>query len=546
MRTGGQVLIDMLRINGVEAIFGVPGESYLAALDALHDCSNTLKYYTTRQEGGAAFMAAAYSDATGKPGVCFVTRGPGVTNASIGVHTAQQGSTPLILLVGQIPLTHRDKEAFQEVDYRRYLGHMVKWVAEIDDPARIPEYVNRAFRTALSGRPGPVALALPEDMLAEFTDTADLPQVKLTPTAPTHADLEQVAELLAKAERPLLLLGGTCWTKEGQAAVIRFAEDHGLPVAVGFRRQGLFPHDHPNYIGNLGFGGNPMPNAYAKTADLVIALGARLNDGTTLKFSLINSPQPNCELIHILPGAEDLGRLYQADLPILADPNEAAKSLALLQVAKRHSAADARSEYEAMRNLPVQRGPVDMAEVMRVINSTLPPETTMTTGAGNAADWPNIHYAYRQFLGALAPISGAMGMGVPAAVAAKVARPFAPAVYIAGDGDFLMNGQELATAVQYGLDPVFIIVDNGMYGTIRGNQERKHPGRVSGTTLKNPDFAVVAQGYGAHGERVETTAEFAPALERALTSGKASVIHILVGSESLGPNQTLADLAEAS
>ncbi len=546
MRTGGQVLIDMLRVNGVEAIFGVPGESYLAALDALHDCSNTLKYYTTRQEGGAAFMAAAYSDATGKPGVCFVTRGPGVTNASIGVHTAQQGSTPLILLIGQIPRAHRDKEAFQEVDYRRYLGHMVKWVAEIDDPARIPEYVNRAFRTALSGRPGPVALALPEDMLAELTDTADLPQVKLTPTAPAHADLEQVAELLAKAERPLLLLGGTCWTKEGQAAAIRFAEDHGLPVAVGFRRQGLFPHDHPNFIGNLGFGGNPMPNAYAKTADLVIALGARLNDGTTLKFSLINSPQPNCELIQILPGAEDLGRLYQADLPILADPNEAAKSLALLPVAKRHSAADARSEYETMRNLPVQRGPVDMAEVMRVINSTLPPETTMTTGAGNAADWPNIHYDYRQFLGALAPISGAMGMGVPAAVAAKVARPYAPAVYFAGDGDFLMNGQELATAVQYGLDPVFIIVDNGMYGTIRGNQERKHPGRVSGTTLKNPDFAVVAQGYGAHGERVETTAEFAPALERALTSGKASVIHILVGPESLGPNQTLADLAEAS
>ncbi len=546
MRTGGQVLIDMLRVNGVEAIFGVPGESYLAALDALHDCSNTLKYYTTRQEGGAAFMAAAYSDATGKPGVCFVTRGPGVTNASIGVHTAQQGSTPLILLIGQIPRTHRDKEAFQEVDYRRFLGHMVKWVAEIDDPARIPEYVNRAFRTALSGRPGPVALALPEDMLAELTDAADLPKVKLTPPAPTPADLEQVSALLAEAERPLLLLGGTCWTEEGHAAAIRFVEDHGLPVAVGFRRQGLFPHDHPNFIGNLGFGGNPMPNEYATSADQVIALGARLNDGTTLKFSLIQSPQPDCKLVHILPGPEDLGRLYQADLPILADPNEAAKSLALLPVAKRHSPARARADYQAMRALPVQRGPVDMAEVMCVLNSTLPRETTMTTGAGNAADWPNIHFDYRQFLGALAPISGAMGMGVPAAVAAKVARPYAPAVYVAGDGDFLMNGQELATAIQYGLDPIFIIVDNGMYGTIRTNQERKHPGRISGTSLTNPDFAVVAQGYGAHGERVETTADFAPALERAMASGKAAVIHILVGPDSLGPNLTLTDLAEAS
>ena len=546
MRTGGQVLIDMLRVNGVEAIFGVPGESYLAALDALHDCSNTLKYYTTRQEGGAAFMAAAYSDATGKPGICFVTRGPGVTNASIGVHTAQQGSTPLILLIGQIPRAHRDREAFQEVDYRRYLGHLVKWVAEVDDPARIPEYVNRAFRTALSGRPGPVALALPEDMLAELTEITDLSQVKLTPPAPTSGDLEQVAALLAEAERPLLLLGGTCWGDEGHTAAIRFAEDHGLPVAVGFRRQGLFPHDHPNFIGNLGFGGNPMPNDYAKTADLVIALGARLNDGTTLKFSLIQSPQPNCKLIHILPGAEDLGRLYQADLPILADPNEAAKSLALLPVTKRHSAKEGRADYETMRALPAQRGPVDMAEVMRVLNTTLPSETTMTTGAGNAADWPNIHYDYRQFLGALAPISGAMGMGVPAAVAAKVARPLAPAVCIAGDGDFLMNGQELATAIQYGFDPVFIVVDNGMYGTIRGNQECKHPGRVSGTSLTNPDFAVVAQGYGAHGERVETTADFAPALERAMKSGKASVIHILAGPESLGPNLTLSDLSETT
>ena len=546
MRTGGQVLIDMLRVNEVDTIFGVPGESYLAALDALHDCSNTLKYYTTRQEGGAAFMAAAYSDATGRPGVCFVTRGPGVANASIGVHTAQQGSTPLILLIGQIPRAHRDREAFQEIDYRRYLGHLVKWVAEVDDPARLPEYLNRAIRTAMSGRPGPVALALPEDMLAQMTDTPDLSPVKLTPVAPAKSELDQISQMLSAAERPLLLLGGTCWSKDGHGAAIAFAQAHGIPVAVAFRRQGLFPHDHPNFIGNMGFGGNPMPNEYAKSADLIIALGARLNDGTTLKFSLITSPEPQCKLVHILPGPEDLGRLYQAELPVQADPNEAAKALALLPVGKRHDCSAPRAKYEAMRALPPQRGPVDMAEIMRILNHDMPRDTTMTTGAGNAADWPNIYYDYRQFLGALAPISGAMGMGVPAAVAAKIARPHAPAVYIGGDGDFLMNGQELATAIQYGLDPIFIIIDNGMYGTIRANQERAHPDRVSGTSLTNPDFAIVARGYGAHGERVETTKEFAPALERARASGKAAVIHILVGPDSLGPNLTLDDLNGSS
>lgn len=543
MRTGGQILIDALRINGADTIYGVPGESYLAALDALHDAGNHMRYVTARQEGGAAFMAAAHSDATGKPGICFVTRGPGVANASIAVHTAQQGSTPLILLIGQIPTGHRDREAFQEVDYRRFLGHLVKWVAEVDDPARIPEYINRAYRVATSGRPGPVALALPEDMLFAMADTADLPPATATPARPAARDIDAVGDLLGSAERPLLLLGGTCWTRDGQDAVIRFSETHDLPVAVGFRRQGLFPHDHGNFIGNLGFGGQPMPNDYARKADLVLALGARLNDGTTLKFSLIRSPVPDCKLVHILPGAEELGRLYQPDLAILADPNEAAIALSGLAAVRKHgeARAAARAAYETMRSLPAQAGPVDMAEIMRVLNGRLPRETSVTTGAGNAADWPNIHYDYRQFLGALAPISGAMGMGVPAAVAAKIARPDAPAVYIGGDGDFLMNGQELATAVHYGLDPVFIVVDNGKYGTIRGNQERRYPGRVSGTDLGNPDFAAIARGYGAHGERVEHTEDFAPALERALASGTASLIHILVGPDHLGPNHTLSD-----
>ena len=541
-RTGGQILVDALRVNGVGVVFGVPGESYLAALDAFYDRSDSIDFITTRHEGGASFMAAAYSDATGKPGICFVTRGPGASNAAVGVHTAQQGSTPLILLIGQVPSAHRDREAFQEIDYRRYLGHLVKWVAEIEDAVRIPEYVNRAFRIATSGRPGPVVLALPENVLASEVDTPDLSAAEISTIRPANEDLKIISDFLGESERPLLLLGGTCWTEAGHAAVIRFAENHGIPVSVGFRRQGLFPHTHPQFIGNLGFGGQPMPNEYARSADLIVALGARLNDGTTLKFSLIKAPCPNCKLVHILPDAEELGRLYQSSLNVVADPNSAAIALSEVKAKKRHSAAGARAEYLKMRALPVQSGPVDMAEVMNVINSRLPPETTVTTGAGNAADWPNIYYEYRQFLGALAPISGAMGMGVPAAIAAKIARPKAPAVYIGGDGDFLMNGQELATAVQYDLDPLFIIVDNGMYGTIRANQELAYPDRVVGTELTSPDFAAIAKGFRAHGERVESTEQFRPALERALESGKAAVIHIVVGPDHLGPNLTVPDL----
>ena len=542
IRTGGQILIDALQTNGVEVVFGVPGESYLAALDAIYDRSDSVKYITARQEGGAAFMAVAYSDATGGPGICFVTRGPGASNAAIGLHTAQQGSTPLILLVGQIPSSHRDREAFQEIDYRRYFGHLVKWVAEVEDATRLPEYVNRAFRVAMSGRPGPVVLALPENMLASQVEAPDLPAADISTIQPSNADLERISGLLSESERPLLLLGGTCWTEAGHSAVIRFAENHGLPVSVGFRRQGLFPHTHPQFIGNLGFGGQPMPNEYARSADLVIALGARLNDGTTLKFSLIEAPVPHCRLVHILPDPEELGRLYQSNINVVADPNSAAIALAKLPVIKRHSSDGARADYLDMRKLPAQPGPVDMAHVMKVLNARLPPETTMTTGAGNAADWPNIHYDYRQFLGALAPISGAMGMGVPSAVAAKIARPDTPAVYIGGDGDFLMNGQELATAVQYDLDPLFIIIDNGMYGTIRANQELAYPGREVGTGLINPDFAVIAKGFGAYGERVESTEQFEPALERALSSKKAAVVHIVVGPDHLGPNLTVPNL----
>lgn len=541
MRSGGQVLIDQLAINDVDVIFGVPGESYLAALDALHGRGNAIRYITMRQEGGAAFAAAAWSDLTGRPGLCFVTRGPGAANASIAVHTAAQGSTPLILLVGQIRTSHRDREAFQEVDYRRVFGSIAKWVAEIDHADRIPEYIHRAFRTAMSGRPGPVVLALPEDMLFSETDTTDLRKATRPKIGPEQGDVDALASFLSDAERPLLLLGGTCWAEDGHQAAIDFAETHRLPVAVAFRRQGLFPHDHPNFIGTVGFGGVPEPNGYAGEADLLIALGARLNDPTTLKFTVPKAPRINGKLVHIHPESGEIGRLYIPDLGVVADPNSAAMALARIPVARAHAGAleGARRRYVYARALSTQSGPVDMAAVMAVLNDRLPPETNVTTGAGNASDWPNIYYRYRQFLGAAAPISGAMGMGVPAAIAAKIARPEAPAVYIGGDGDFLMNGQELATAIQYGLDPIFIILDNEHYGTIRGNQEDRYPGRPYGTALRNPDFSVVAEGYGAAGFRIERTEDFAPALDGALSAGRASVIHVCLGPDHLGPNQTL-------
>jgi acetolactate synthase I/II/III large subunit len=524
LRNGGQILISALLQNGCKAVFGVPGESYLTALDALWQHANAIRYITCRHEGGACFMAMAYADATGDVGICFVTRGPGAMNAAIGLHAAYQGSTPLILLVGQIPTAHRDREAFQELDYPRVFGPMSKWVAEIDRPSRIPEYVNRAWRTAISGRPGPVVLVLPEDMLKAESDTPDLKPAVATPVAPLASDMAAIETMLARSKRPLLLLGGANWTQAGHDAIIQASETLGLPVAVGFRRQGLFPNDHPNYIGNLGFGGAPMPNDYCREADLILAVGTRLGDGTTLKFSLIPAPTPHCRLVHVHPGAEELGRLFQADLPVQADPNVFAIALAgaaaLGGNLKRGAiCASARQRYLAMLDLAVQPGPVDMGAVMRFLSQRLPADAFMTTGAGNASDWPNIHFRYRRFRGGLAPVCGAMGFGVPAAVAAKIVDQDAPAIYVGGDGDFLMNGQEFATAIQYGLDPIFIIVDNRSYGTIRMHQERAFPGRNSGTDLTNPDFATVAIGYGGHGETVEATDEFAPAFERALASG---------------------------
>jgi len=545
LRTGGQILIDGLRANGCDTIFGVPGESYLASLNALYDAGNAVRYVTCRQEGGACFMAMAHGDATGEVGVCFVTRGPGATNASIGVHSAFQGSTPMIVLVGQIPSANRHREAFQELDYRLMFGGMAKWVAEIDDPARIPEFVNRAYRTARSGRPGPVVLVLPEDMLHATSDVADFTAAKMSPVSPSPADIDSVQAILADARRPLVLLGGTNWNRTGHEAIVKFCEAHDLPVAVGFRRHGLFPNDHRNYIGNIGFGGEQMPNRYLDDADLLIAIGSRLGGGTTMGFSLI-APNPSCTLIHVHSGAEELGRLYQGDLLIEADSNAFALAVAALPPVKPAPWAavreKARAEFETTMDLPPQQGPVDMGVVMRFLNQRLPRDTFMTAGAGNAADWPNKYYTYREFRSGLAPVSGAMGFGVPAVVAAKIADRDRMAIYISGDGDFLMNGQELVTAVQYGLDPICIVIDNSMYGTIRMCQQSAYPGRALGTTLFSPDFAMLARSYGGHGETVERTEDFVPAFERLVASGKAGVIHVKVGPDHLGPNLTISDL----
>ncbi|MGO4909980.1 thiamine pyrophosphate-dependent enzyme [Pseudorhodobacter sp. W20_MBD10_FR17] len=545
-RSGGRILVDALVQNGCSKIFGVPGESYLEALDAMEDHANTMSYISCRHEGGACFMATAHADLTGELGVCFVTRGPGATNASIGVHTAFQGSTPLLLLVGQIARTHRDKEAFQEMDYRRVFGQMAKWVCEIDDAARLPELVNRAIRVAKSGRPGPVVLVLPEDMLRDMSTVADLPPAQMTPVSPSLPEMAKIHAILSKAERPLILLGGSGWSEAGYNTMIAAAEKHDFPVCVGFRRHGLFPNDHSHYVGNLGFGGAPIPNDYASTADVIVAIGSRLGDGDTLKFRLIKSPLPDNTLIHVHPGAEELGRLYNAEMLVQADPNAFAEALlalpALTSAAWVKGRTALRAQYIEMMQLPPQAGPVDMGEVMRYLNTRLPADTVMTTGAGNAGDWPNIYYSYRSYRSGLAPVSGAMGYGVPAAVAAKIESPNRPAVYIGGDGDFLMNGQELATAAQYGVNPICIVVDNAMYGTIRMHQQRRHPGRYTGTVLKSPEFATLAVAYGGHGETVTSTEEFIPAFERAWASNKLAVIHVIVGPDNFGPNMDISDI----
>ena len=533
-RSGGQILVDALRIHGVDTAFGVPGESYLDVLDALHD--SNVKFVVNRQEGGAAFMAEAYGKMTGEPGICFVTRGPGATNAAIGVHTAYQDSTPMILFIGQVGLDFMDREAFQEIDYRRMYGQMAKWVTQIDRADRIPEYIARAFQIATSGRPGPVVLALPEDMLIDQASVADTRAYQPVQAAPAAAQIERLRTMLGQAQRPLLLLGGATWTDAACAAVRRFAEANQLPVACAFRFQDLFDNAHPQYIGDVGIGINPKLAARVKDADLIIAFGPRLGEMTTSGYSLIEAPLPRQSLVHIHPDPQELGSVYQADLMIAAGAPQAAAMLAAMApvdaAAWAGSAAAGRAELAAWQKQPpiFQDGaaPLDLWQVVRDLQAAVPPDAIITNGAGNYATWAHRFYQYGPMRSQLAPTSGAMGYGVPAGIAAKIVDPARTVVTFAGDGEFMMNGQELATAVQYKAGVVIIVFNNGMFGTIRMHQEKNYPGRVSGTALHNPDFAALAQAYGASGEVVNTTAEFAPALARALEHTRSTALPALI------------------
>ena len=551
-RSGGQILAQALVNQGVDTAFCVPGESYLPLLDGLYDHRDTIRLITCRHEGGAANMADAYGKLTGRPGLCMVTRGPGACNAAVGVHTAMQDSTPMILLVGQVARGQMEREAFQEVDYRRMFGPLCKWVAEIDSAARIPEFISRAFHTALAGRPGPVVLALPEDMLRERAQVADLGPARVVHPAPAPGLMAELRDRLAAARRPLLILGGGGWTRAAAQDLQAFAEANGLPVAVGFRRQDLFDNTHPGYVGHVGIGVDAGLAEMVRSCDLLIAIGARLGEMTSAGYTLITPPEPRQPLIHVHADAEELGRVYRPVLPIhagMAEFARAARSLAPVASAHRRDwLAAGRRNYETV-STPLPRADVagvDMNAVMAHLRQVLPEDALIANGAGNYTVWVHRFLQWRRPLTQLAPTSGAMGYGVSAAVAAKTVHPGRLVVCFAGDGCFLMTGQELATAVQYGLDPVIIVVNNGLYGTIRAHQERHYPGRVIATDLVNPDFAALARACGAHGERVERTADFPAAFARARAAGKAALIEVMADPDAITPATTLGAMRAAA
>ncbi|HKT95283.1 MAG TPA: thiamine pyrophosphate-binding protein [Paraburkholderia sp.] len=550
--TGARLVVDALVANGVARVFCVPGESYLAMLDSLSDETARIDTIVCRHEAAAANMAEAVGKLTGKPGIALVTRGPGATHAAIGVHTAFQDSSPMILLIGQVACDQMDREAFQEIDYRRMFGQMAKWVAQIDDARRVPEYLSHAFHVATSGRPGPVVLALPEDMLSGAIPASEAqhtaPAAQRVQASPSAAQIERVRELLTTAKKPFVIAGGHGWTRAAGADLQRFIENWQLPVGLAFRFQDTLSNDHPNYAGDVGLGINPALSARIREADVLLALGPRLGEATTGGYALLDIPRTKQTLIHVHQGAEELGRVYAADLPIVSGLPEIVALLAALPApeapAWAGSAQAAHDAYLAWREPRPMPGDVQLGEVMQQLRARLPDDAIVTNGAGNYATWLHRHFAYRNFRSQLAPTSGAMGYGVPAAIAAKSLYPSRTVVALAGDGCFMMSAPELATAMQYGLAVVFIVVNNGHYGTIRMHQERNYPNRVHGTQLTNPDFAAFAQSFGAHGETVTTTAQFAPALERALNAGKPALIEIRVTKEASTPAASLEQIRE--
>lgn len=547
VRNGGRLLVECLIALGATKSFGVPGESYLAVLDALHDTAGKLDYVLCRNEGGASFMASAYGKLTGSPGICFVTRGPGATNASIGVHTAMQDSVPMLLFVGQVGTDMKGREAFQELDYRAVFGTLAKWAVEIDDVARLPEIVARAWTTALTGRPGPVVVALPEDMLSAETDVAPLrgPATVFEPS-PAGEAVAAARAMLAQAQRPLMLIGGANWSPEGRAALQAFAEASDIPVVAAFRFQDQFDNHSPVFVGEAGVGMAPHVKALMREADVILAINVRFGEMTTDGYTLLSVPEPRQKLIHIHASDREISKIYVPALGIVAGPNAFARALIPVEGGWGEWRRNARAAYEASFEAPAQPSPVDMVAVCAWLRENLPDDVILTNGAGNFTVWPNKFFKFGRKARLLAPQSGAMGYGLPAAIAAKVACPERTVVCFAGDGDFQMNCQELGTAMQDGAQPIVLILNNGVYGTIRAHQERNYPTRVSGTTLENPDFVGLARAYGFHAEHVRSTAEFAAAFERALASPTGAVLELAISAEALTPRQTLSQMRDAA
>jgi acetolactate synthase-1/2/3 large subunit len=551
-RTGARVLVDQLLIQGVNHAFCVPGESYIGVLDALYDAREMIKLIVTRHESGAAFMADAYAKLTGQPGVAFVTRGPGATNAAIGIHTSFQDSTPVILFVGQVGNEFVEREAFQEIDYRRMFGPMTKWVAQIDDAERVPEYVARAFQVATSGRPGPVVLALPEDMQPREVEVPDALCHQPVQPAPSDIQMAALRRLLGRSQRPVVIVGGPGWTEAACDNLKRFVEANYLPVACAFRSQDVFDNRHPNYIGDVGIGINPKLAQRIREADLVLAIGPRLGEMTTSGYTLLTAPVPQQALVHVHAGVEELGRVYQPSLAINAGmPQFAARLAMTLPVEEppwRPTLASAHTEFEAWQQRPAvyahANPTLDLWEVVQILRRAVPEDAIITNGAGNFSGWAHRFWRYPGLRTQLAPTAGSMGYGVPAAIAAKIAAPERTVVAFAGDGDFLMTGQELATALQYGAAVLILVFNNSMYGTIRMHQEREFPGRDHGTRLTNPDFARLAESYGAFGAVIETTADFGSALAQALSFMREkrlpALIELRTDPEVITPNATLS------
>ena len=550
-RTGGQILVANLLAQGADLAFCVPGESYLPVLDALYDVRDRLRLIVCRHEGGAAYMAEAYGKLTGRPGIAMVTRGPGASNAAVGIHTAAQDSSPMIVFVGQVGSDFADREAFQEIDYRRMYGSSVKWVAQIDRADRVPEYVARAFRVAQSGRPGPVVLALPEDMLVASASVDDAARVGPTIVYPGSEAIAGLRARLEQARQPLVLVGGSGWSERACADLARFIAANDLPIACAFRNQDLIDNRDEHYAGEVGINPNPKLAARVRDADLLLVIGERLGESVTSGYTLLSVPNPAQALIHLHPGADELGKVYQPALAIAASLPAACAALAdmapIAAPAWDGSAVEAHAEYLAWQSPRPMPGELDLWQVVGFLRERLPEDAILVNGAGNYATWLHRLYRYPRYRTQLAPYSGSMGYGVPAAIAAKAVCPERIVVSWNGDGCFLMNGQELATAVQYRLNVIFVVVDNGMYGTIRMHQEKHYPARVYGTDLVNPDFAALARAYGVHGESVNRTAEFTPAFERALAHDGPSLLHLRIDPQAITMNATIAELrAQAS